>query len=229
MDAHIASIRLIVPDLLDRKILDLGSGRGKFLIDMARRGVKVVGYEKSHTYVEMSRKMLTESGFGDIVVTEGMAETLPYPDGSFGFINISEVVEHVEDPRAVLMEAARVLQSGGSAYVSVPNRYGYKDPHYHLYFVNWLPRAWSETYIRFRGKQKNYDGKAGRQKLSEMHYYTLHAFRAFARSLGWEVFDIRWEKISRMSPMKRLIAMIAYVLVRQWYFDTHHFILRKGQ
>ena len=112
-------------------------------------------------------------------------------------------------------------------YVSVPNRFGYKDPHYHLYFVNWLPRSWSEAYIRLRGKAKNYDGKAGRQQLSAMHYYTYDEFRRLVASVGFGFIDTRKEKIRRMPLFKRMFFVPVYAFFRPWYFDTFHFFLTR--
>lgn len=227
MESHFRSLLTFVPDLLQRKVLDLGSGRGKFLVDMAKRGAHVVGYERSSDYVEISRKALADAGHGHVEVIRGMAEELPFSEASFGFVNVSEVIEHVEDPHAILMELYRVIEPGGYAYVSAPNRFGYRDPHYHLYFVNWMPRKFSDMYVRLRRMEKSHDGGAGRQELSAMHYYTHDAFCSLAHSIGWEVQDTRSVKIRRMPFAKRIPGIVLYAMLRPWYFDTFHFLLRK--
>lgn len=226
MDKHFASLSLFVPDLLSRRILDLGSGRGKFVVDMTRRGAEVLGFEKNPEYVTIAKARLSEEGLSADIV-QGEAEALPFADEEFGFINMAELIEHVEDPEAVLKEAYRILKKGGSIYISVPNRFGMKDPHYHLYVVNWLPRSWSGRFIAILGRTKNDSGIAGRQQLSDMHYYTYKQFTEFARSVGFEAKDTRREKISRMSQPKKMILKFFYALMRPWYFDTFHFILKK--
>jgi SAM-dependent methyltransferase len=45
---------------------------------------------------------------------------LPYPDGSFGAVVCSHVLEHVEDDRRAMREMRRVLRRGGLALVMVP-------------------------------------------------------------------------------------------------------------
>jgi hypothetical protein len=53
--------------------------------------------------------------------TADVAE-LPYPEGSFDVIVCFEVVEHVDDPGAVLDELTRVLAPDGLLLISSPNR-----------------------------------------------------------------------------------------------------------
>lgn len=48
-------------------------------------------------------------------------EPLPYPDEQFDLVTSSEVVEHVENYRALLREAFRVTAKGGIVVVTTPN------------------------------------------------------------------------------------------------------------
>jgi ubiquinone/menaquinone biosynthesis C-methylase UbiE len=48
-------------------------------------------------------------------------EPLPYPDAGFELVTCSEVVEHLENYRALLREAFRVAQPGGLLIVTTPN------------------------------------------------------------------------------------------------------------
>jgi SAM-dependent methyltransferase len=49
------------------------------------------------------------------------AQPLPYPDESFDLVTCSEVLEHVENFRAVLREIRRVLKPGGLMVITTPN------------------------------------------------------------------------------------------------------------
>lgn len=225
MSRHVDNLLLHVPDLFARTILEIGSGRGKFILEMCAHNTQVTGFEKNPAYVALAQKRLEEAGYhADIIIGEG--EDLPFPDNTFGFINMAEVIEHVEDPTRVLEEAFRVLEKGGIMYVSVPNRFGLKDPHFHLYGINWMPRTWADR-LTHKSKE-NLDGKeAGHQRLSEMHYYTYDEFVACAEKIGFTIRDTRAEKIKGMTTPIRPFLTIVYRLLRPWYFDTFHFILRK--
>lgn len=50
------------------------------------------------------------------------------PDGSIGAIHSSHFLEHVEEPRTLLQECARVLRPGGLCVVTVPH---FSNPYYH--------------------------------------------------------------------------------------------------
>src|SRR4051812_10047947 len=132
MATHFQNLSFYIPDLRNRKILDLGSGRGNFLIEAAQAGAHAVGLEKFDKYVEISHEKARQAGV-KLEIVQGTGEKLPFPDNSFDFINMGEVIEHVEVPERVLKEMYRVLRPGGKVYVSAPNRFGLNDPHFHLY------------------------------------------------------------------------------------------------
>lgn len=227
MKTHLDNLLSYVPDIFDGKILDLGSGRGSFLIDVARRGGNAFGVEPNPDYILISTQKAQELGL-TIDVRSGTAENIPFPDDFFGFVNICEVIEHVEKPDKLLGEVNRVLKKGGIAYLSAPNRFGVKDQHFHLYFVNWLPRKWSDLFISIFGQHKNYHGRSGRQRLKEMHYFTHSSITRLAGSFGFAVSDIRKDKINNSfkGPIK-FLAILLYKVIRVFYFDSFHLKLIK--
>ncbi len=55
----------------------------------------------------------------------GNVERLPFRDGSFDLVTANVVVEHIEDPRALLQEVHRVLRPGGIFLFHTPNLFSY--------------------------------------------------------------------------------------------------------
>ncbi len=226
MKTHIDNLILLVPDLLSRHIVDVGSGKGGFLLELARRGTSAVGVEPTPEYVELSTAKGKEQGYA-IEVLSGTAEHIPRADASVGFINISEVIEHVEHPEQLLSEIHRVLLVGGKAYLSVPNRFGLRDQHFHMYFINWMPRTWAHALIGLCGRHKDYSGKAGRQSLIAMHYYTYAKIQELCTSNGFSVTDIRIEKIKRNYELLSWILVPLYRIFRTFYWDSFHVLIEK--
>ena len=225
---HLDHLQANVPDLAKRRILDLGSGRGYFLVEAATRGFQIEGLELFSEYIEKTHVRAKKAGVS-VTVTKGRGEELPFAAAQFDFINMAELIEHVADPKKVLQEVFRVLSPGGMAYMSVPSRFGMKDPHFHLYGVNWMPRAWSDAFIGFFGAHKSYDTNAGAQRLSEMHYYTYRAIASRCAHIGFTVLDIRELGIMRKYSqwLLRTLALGIYRLMRPWYFGTAHILLTK--
>jgi ubiquinone/menaquinone biosynthesis C-methylase UbiE len=58
----------------------------------------------------------------DVSITASDVVALPYPDGLFDKIVLSEVLEHVPEDEAALREVARVTKPGGLIAITVPNR-----------------------------------------------------------------------------------------------------------
>lgn len=224
---HLDRIESIVGSLRGKDILDLGSGRGGFLMDCARRGYHAVGLEAAEHKIRWANDAAEKAGVS-ISIVRGRAESMPFPDASFDFINASELIEHVQNPSVVLAEMARVLRSSGSAYVSAQNRFGFFDPHFRVYFLNWMPRSWGEKFLAILGKHKDYHTRSGLQKISEMHYFTFSQFCTLAQSLGFQVYDIREIKIKRKysQPIRLCLLLFYKLLFRPLYFSTFHFLLQ---
>ncbi len=101
------------------RILDLGSGNGWLAEDCARRGLPVP------VAVDIGVRNLVElrTRHGNrVLCVAADATMLPFRDGSFERIIASEVLEHVNEPPALLREAWRCLRGEGRLVVSTPYR-----------------------------------------------------------------------------------------------------------
>lgn len=225
---HLAHLKRVIPEFGKRPILDVGAGRGDFVISAAQEGFDVTGLEFNPAYLEQAREK-ADSKHLILKMVQGEGECLPFSSGSFGFVNLSEVIEHVRDPQTVLSEVYRVLHSGGCAYISAPNRFGIRDPHFHLYFLNWFPRKVAHRTVGFLGKHKKYTAEAGLQRIDEMHYYTFGSFCKLLTRVGFKVLDIREIRIRNELPRYlRTVALVGYwLLLRPIWFDTAHVLAYK--
>jgi SAM-dependent methyltransferase len=98
------------------RLLEAGSGAGRWLRFLQDRGRRMVGLEYSRETVGMVKKHWT-----DLDVLVGDCERSPFPDGSFDGVLSFGVVEHwMDGPQKPLRELRRVLKPGGKAYISVP-------------------------------------------------------------------------------------------------------------
>ena len=85
---------------------------------------------------------------------------LPFADASFDAVISNHVIEHVGDgtaQQAHLYEIARVLRTGGRAYLATPSRWQVVEPHYRIAFLSWLPKPLRSRYLRWRKAGDHYD------------------------------------------------------------------------
>jgi ubiquinone/menaquinone biosynthesis C-methylase UbiE len=113
-DRRLALVQQWVP--LDGKaILDVGCGIGTYVRKFRQFSDDVHGVDIDDERVAKARESLP-----NIDVAPG--EQLPYPDGRFDVVFLHEVIEHVDDDRATIREAVRVLREGGRVVIYAPNR-----------------------------------------------------------------------------------------------------------
>lgn len=98
------------------RVADIGCGEGALIAELARRGfgAEYVGFEISTSGVEAARKR-TFARPTTIELYDGTRA--PVADGAFDMAVLSHVVEHVENPRGLLREAARIAKY---VFVEVP-------------------------------------------------------------------------------------------------------------
>jgi SAM-dependent methyltransferase len=225
---HLEQIEHLIGNLSHKKILDVGSGRGYFLLLCARKGYRAIGIEINPQKIATAHQLAVKENLS-LEIRQGVGELMPFKDSEFDFINISEVIEHVKDPLEVLKEVHRMLSIDGCAYISVHNRYGLYDAHFHIFGLGWLPRAWASAYISLWGKHKEYDKSPDYQKIQDMHYYTFGSFKQIASSVGFTVVDTREEKIRKQIKGIALpVGLFLYrAILRPFGFNTFHLLLRS--
>ena len=94
--------------------LDIGAGRG----ELVRKLGATLAVRSSACDFHTERFALKDTPCARVNLN---LEPLPYADGAFALVTCSEVVEHLENYRALLREAHRVLAPGGVLVVTTPN------------------------------------------------------------------------------------------------------------
>ncbi len=222
------------------RVLDLGAGMGGLVVALAKAGLAVTAAEYNPAYCQIIALRGKRYGLR-LPVANAAGESLPFADCSFSLITAWDTLEHVQDVPATLRELCRLLQPGGRALVTITNRFGFRDPHYHLPLVNWLPRPLAEWYIRREGrsKQANAVQFSDKQSLSEMHYYTYAHFARACQQAGFAAQDVGEARLragqtsgggslaQRLLPILRRLglALPAYRLYRFLFQGTHTILL----
>lgn len=109
-----------------------------------------------------------------------MAESLPYTESSFDIVFSDNVLEHLENPKAVFVEVARVLKPGGRLLVKTPNK-----RHYVPLIARLTPHWFHRFFNRMRGRESE-DTFPTRYRAN-----SPRDFRSLAAASGLEVDDIK--------------------------------------
>ena len=104
------------------RVIDVGCGEGGLAELLARAGLHVTGVEPAPYLRERFQERLGPIDAESRVV-DGLADALPFADGEVRAIVMTEVLEHVPDPKAALLELRRVLAPEGVLCLSVPTSY----------------------------------------------------------------------------------------------------------
>jgi SAM-dependent methyltransferase len=112
---YLADLTLVGSYKPEGAFLDIGTNMGFFLRHTRNRRWTVTGVEPSPTLSELARRH-----FGLNVIT-GFLDDVKFPDESFDIVAMTDVFEHIVDPKAMLREVRRILKPNGIVFVKVPN------------------------------------------------------------------------------------------------------------
>jgi SAM-dependent methyltransferase len=101
-----------------RRLLDVGCGGGKFLVDAKNCGWEVRGIDPDPKAVEQAL------GRGVQVEQGGIAD-LEAIQGQFDVITMSHVIEHLHEPLRTLKQVRKLLAPGGVFWLETPNIQSY--------------------------------------------------------------------------------------------------------
>ncbi|MGC8761012.1 MAG: methyltransferase domain-containing protein [Bryobacteraceae bacterium] len=107
-----------------KRVLDAGCGAGYGSAALAGQAAFVAAVDISREAVEEAARQYPLPNLAFLVAR---AEQMPFRSGSFDLVVAFEVIEHLEDWRALLSEARRLLAPGGQFIVSTPNRLYYAE------------------------------------------------------------------------------------------------------
>jgi ubiquinone/menaquinone biosynthesis C-methylase UbiE len=112
----VENIQLLCSDTPQRTVIEIGAGEGSILKRLSEVGFgeKLWALEISQSGVDVIRAKQIPA-LVECSVFDGYQ--VPYDDGAFDIAILSHVVEHVEHPRLLLYEAARVARY---VFVEVP-------------------------------------------------------------------------------------------------------------
>jgi len=239
---HLQYLKRFYPDFKNKKILDLGCGRGDFLLECHKEKIDVIGIDINPNYIKISKEKIKGNGFEPNII-QGRGEELPFEDNYFDFVNCVDVLEHTQNPQKVLSEIYRVLKKGGRTFITIQNRLSVRDGHYNLLFINWMPRFLGKIYGKSIRGDKNPYHCPDIHELDEMHYYTYFRFKKIAKELGFRIEDTRKNQLNNpdlilnkrfknfVLVFKKIkldfIIDLFYSILKNFYFNTFHLILIK--
>lgn len=108
-------LKLLRPVMKGGSLLDVGAGIGQFLNLARPYFASVQGTEVSESALEIARKK-----YG-LCLRRGEIQAIDFDDQRFDNITIFHVLEHVPNPRLVLLRCAELLAPGGVLVTAVPN------------------------------------------------------------------------------------------------------------
>lgn len=230
------------------RVLDIGCGDAGVLIAFAEEGAATAGIELDEKSLERARVRAEEHGV-QVDLRRGIAEELPWADGSFDLVILDNVLEHVTDREKTLREIHRVLAPEGLLYMVTPKPLSayslWNDPHYDLAGLVLMPRSMQIWYFeRVRGGgEGTYD--VGiiptrwrlRRMLKEARFHTVVS----PRELWVHYLRNRIARPEEVRPgLKRRLA--GYFARREWPFTnplmrwfwdisigSNFFIARRGR
>jgi len=112
-------------DLLDRygatnngRLLEIGCGEGDFLLRANKRGFTVTGVEYSEHACAVARQKLSIQRGWDVIC--GEIDDVP-GEAIYDVCVLSDVIEHVRNPRALLERVHGLLRPGGTILIATPS------------------------------------------------------------------------------------------------------------
>jgi SAM-dependent methyltransferase len=137
----------------DDPVYEIGSGLGYLTFALRRAGISATGLDISETAVSAATKR-----FGPYYRVAPAGDISNIEPGTAAAVIMSELIEHVEKPEALLADIRRLLRPGGLALITTPNKsifplgayWKTENPPVHYWWF-------SETSMRNMAARQNFD------------------------------------------------------------------------
>ena len=167
------------------RVLDIGCGTGTITRTILNeRNVEIIGVEPNKERAQAARMLGLE------VVNGFYGSHIPKAYGKFDYIVFADVLEHLEDPSAMLASVADSLTENGRVIASIPN-----------------VAHWS---VRLNLLLGRFDYKpTGIMDATHLRWFTRKSVLRLFRASGYEVDEIKhsagaWMQEYRWTPLRLL-------------------------
>jgi ubiquinone/menaquinone biosynthesis C-methylase UbiE len=104
--------------------LDIGCGDGRLTCLIANRfpNTRVIGIDSEKAGIDQALRAAAARSVRNVLFSVNEKDNLPFENKSFDLVVLTDVIEHLKDPRKMIYEMARVLRHEGTAIITTPNR-----------------------------------------------------------------------------------------------------------
>jgi 2-polyprenyl-3-methyl-5-hydroxy-6-metoxy-1,4-benzoquinol methylase len=151
----VASILRKHTTLSGKRCLDLGCAYGGFLVAFAEQGSQVVGIDYDQVLLGLARHNLSDNSLDAPLLLRDATRSSDLQEFRNGFdiVTCNDVIEHVDDPLALVLNVADTMREGATAYFEIPNRYYpsfvTSDGHYQLFGITLLDYEEANEYYGY--------------------------------------------------------------------------------
>lgn len=181
--------------------LDIGTNMGFFLRHTRGRGWNVFGIEPSPALSEMARKY-----FGLNVKTSYL-EDAGFENNFFDVVTMTDVFEHIAEPKKILEEVRRLLKKDGILFIKVPNG------NYNLL------KLWMAKMIKKVGDYDIFDS------YEHLIHYTQKTLKRMLEECGFKIKRIFIGRPIQVPVWHKHVGHY-YQYPSPWFLDAKNYILR---
>lgn len=137
----------------EKKILEIGSGKGSLVDYLIKRGYDIIGTEPDDFFIKESKKI-----FGKLPIRQMSGDDIKFKENSFDIVLSFDVFEHIPNSDKHLQEVRRVLKPNGYYLLQTPNKitnipwemmnlksFNYKKYHCSLHTLNQLKKRFMKN------------------------------------------------------------------------------------
>lgn len=137
-----------------KRVLDLGCGVGRNLIEFAKHKFEVYGIDLSETAIKLLKKLLQKLKLKAFLTVGNIYDELPYKDNFFDCVVCVQTLQHGTETQIkfAIKEIKRVLKPKGLIFITVCGRYSRGKIRYCL--VKTAEQINKHTYIPQIGEEK---------------------------------------------------------------------------
>ena len=189
---HYLQLMTLYGGPLRGRLLEIGCGRGEFILEAVAHGLEAVGVE----YAEASASQARALAAGRAEIVTGDIDSANFPDESFDYCVFADVLEHVRDPAAFIERVWRVLKPGGLVFIATPSM---DSP---------SARFMRENWVEFKLEHLSYFNRHTLDQLLHRHH-----FADIQTGAGYKVLTLDYIRSHfRRYPVKGLMGLLPGLL-----------------